>query len=124
MRQILRSRSDIGRTRTASILGSQAPFGNLRRLAGGGVAAHITCDVVPGPAGLGLPARGTGYDPGYRVADREPLRFDHSESLAPGGGREASIEADDIEGCRIVIGGDQGRCQLEAICGTQGMHAQ
>jgi len=52
------------------------------------------------------------------------LRFDHFESLAPGSGRQANIETDNIEGTRIVIGGDQRRRQLEAICGSQRMHAQ
>ncbi len=52
------------------------------------------------------------------------LRLDQPESLAPGGGREARVEADNLEGGWIVISGDQCGRQLQTVCGPQRMHAQ
>lgn len=61
----------------------------------------------------------------FRVNElRATLRLDHSESLAPRGGRKSSIEADNLERRRIVIGSDQHRRQLEAICRSKRMRAQ
>ena len=51
------------------------------------------------------------------------LRLEYCEPLAPGRRREASIETDHFERGRIMIGSDQRRRKLQAICRSKRMHA-
>lgn len=51
-------------------------------------------------------------------------RIDHRKSLPPRGGREPAIEAHHVQRCRIVMSGNQGSRELEAVGGTQGMYTK
>lgn len=50
--------------------------------------------------------------------------IDHRKPLPPRGGREPAIEAHHVQRCRIVMSGNQGSGELEAVRSTQGMDAK
>ena len=49
---------------------------------------------------------------------------DDGKPLALSGGREARVEANDLQGSAIVIRSNQGGRQLQAVCGAQRMYTQ